>query len=878
MKSTATMDIIHFPSKADDAIGLVGGKAKSLMLLSTAGFPVPPGFVLGTGFFAPWIQLIKETATWKKFLASDEDKVKKACESLKVAAMKLTLNDEQDSQLQAALRKYPDTPLFAVRSSAPEEDLAGASFAGGYATVLGVTRESMLDAIRTAFASCLDYRIFVYKKTQGFDPLDPKIAIVVQTQIASDVSGVGFSLNPLTNDYDEAVINSNWGLGETVVSGVITPDTFILSKVNFNVLKRELGSKEFSLWLRPEGNVEEKKGYKSAEPCLNRSDMRRIMELIIKVENHFGRPIDIEWAFHAGVLYLLQARPITAYFPVPPDMMTAPGKPRRLFLDATISVQGIPRPMTVFGTSVLKRFIMRVIPSIAGVYLLDNLFQKLALLKHGRMYLSGSVALTNFGRDKFQTVLNNLDSYAADSFRITAPKAYINSADKLPLPVMAQLAMRFAALPPMFLHNTSKAKEVHQRSQAAFARYMDDARLLDENKSMSFEEYVDTSISNCFRLISQDSAPLFLTGRIAMTALSKLLGDDPRAQSLTKALPYNMTVEMGLELARLSRLLPSGLSLQEIQDGISQKSLPQPFLQAWGSFLTTYGHRGPLEIDAGSTRYADDPAMLITQIAGLSQARIDPIGRHAEAAAEREAAYASLLEETKGPKRAALKYLYEAIVQLGGYRENHKYFLSHCLWCIKRRALKEAASLVTAGKLTSVDQIYDLTIEQLIDALKNPNDASASSLQELIKENTRIPDTLRKVSRLPQLFDSRGRILQPPPVAARPGELVGTAISPGKATGVARVLHTPDEKVLHPGEVLVARATDPGWTPLFANASAVVLEVGGMLQHGALVAREYGLPCVAGIAEATTALQDDMEIEVDGDSGIVRILAKPTAS
>jgi phosphoenolpyruvate synthase/pyruvate phosphate dikinase len=206
----------------------VGGKGLSLILASKEGLPVPPGFILSVDFFEEWFQKLKQLKTWQKFLNSDEKDLQEICNGLKSEALKFDFSESQKKELDEILQKQDDSKLFAVRSSSPNEDLEGASFAGGYETVLGVKLEKLNDAIKKAFVSCLDYRVVVYKKQNGFEINDPKIAVIVQEQIDSEVSGVGFSINPVTNNYDEAVFNSNWGQGETVVSGIVSPDIFVV--------------------------------------------------------------------------------------------------------------------------------------------------------------------------------------------------------------------------------------------------------------------------------------------------------------------------------------------------------------------------------------------------------------------------------------------------------------------------------------------------------------------------------------------------------------------------------------------------------------------------------------------------------------------------
>jgi pyruvate,water dikinase len=233
------------------------------------------------------------------------------------------------------------------------------------------------------------------------------------------------------------------------------------------------------------------------------------------------------------------------------------------------------------------------------------------------------------------------------------------------------------------------------------------------------------------------------------------------------------------------------------------------------------------------------------------------------------AAYESLHKEieTKSGKQARRFHsLYKVYEIFGGYRESHKYYLAFVTDLLRHRILEEGRGLHKAGRLQSVEQAFDLTLAELDMAISD----TSVDLIEQAEENRRFIDRLARVPQLPSVIDSRGLVVRPPALPVGEGEVAGTPISPGVARGRIKVLHSADEKALLKGEVLVARATDPGWTPLFVNAAAVILEIGGVLQHGALVAREYGLPCVAGIENATELWKDGTLVEVDGFAGIVR--------
>jgi hypothetical protein len=249
-------------------------------------------------------------------------------------------------------------------------------------------------------------------RAHGFDATDPKIAVIVQEQIASEISGVGFSLNPVTNNYDEAVFNANWGLGETVVSGVVTPDSFTVDKLTHNA-EILIGSKEVSVWLKPDGGTEEKKNFKSSERTLGDSQIAELIRLIVRVEDLYNMPMDIEWAFAEGKLYLLQARPITTYVPLAPEMITPPGARKRLYFDISITAEAMTRPISFMGSSIFRRLV-----NTAGNILFlrdinEHIDTSIAHASDGRLHMVISTFLRVLGKKRVIRILSNIDPLTA---------------------------------------------------------------------------------------------------------------------------------------------------------------------------------------------------------------------------------------------------------------------------------------------------------------------------------------------------------------------------------------------------------------------------------------------------------------------------------
>lgn len=855
----------------------VGGKGLSLIQMSGWELPVPPGFVLPSQFFEEWFSTLKVSSEWKKFVKASAENLSQACASLKERAYQLSFSNEQTRLLVEALERFPQDSLFAVRSSSPEEDLEGSSFAGGYETILGVTKMRIEEAVKRAFASCLDYRVVVYKKEHGFDHHVPKIAVVVQQQIRSDVAGVGFSLNPLTNNFDEAVFNANWGLGESVVSGAATPDTFVADKLTLKVVSSSVGKKETSVWLKKDGGTEVRSDERRDQLCLSQAEVRELTRMIIRLEKQFEKPVDIEFAFSEGALYLLQARPITSYVPVIPELLTPPGARKRLYLDASISAQGLHKPLSVMGTSMLRRAMETMAPRIYGFDFTSNLDMTPAIVRSGRLYLVVSNVLPIAGKSKFVNLFANIDPLAAKTLAMLDETPYLPDR-----PLLKRNLWRLGLkMPPMFARivacrvNPDKA---HINCQDAIAQFKLDLRRI-ERRDLPFHDFVNACYRRLGNLLINAVIPTLGAGRLALERMKKLLKaqgvSDADLKRLEQAMPHNVTVEMGLDLYNMSQMLDRSMAIDQLEDALAKGSLPAEFLDAWRRFIDRYGHRGPGELDIANPRYRDKPRLLLEQILTLkmsSSPENNPLEKYEKKRLEREATYLAV-KERLSELRLIDVFRFDAVYRtwskLGGYRETPKYLVIFMMDQIRQRLIREGHALHRVGRLSSPERIFDLTLEDLEVGLFDQK----MDLEALAAKNRVMPDRLRRVPQLPTIFDSRGLILKPPPAEVKEGEIAAIPISAGVARGPVKALHSPDEKPLNRGDVLVARATDPGWTPLFVNAAAVVLEVGGLLQHGALVAREYGLPCVAGVVNATSIWKDGTIIEVDGSSGIIREVA-----
>jgi len=854
----------------------------SLIFMTHRGFSVPPGFVLTVAFFQPWLEYIQGTPEWAKTLSSSPEDLKHNTDALKDLSMGLELDEEHKAILAQALDRLKTDDkavLFAVRSSSPEEDLEQASFAGGYQTVLGVKEEGIENAVRRSFASSFDERVFVYKKEHGFALDKPRIAVVVQKQLAADTAGVAFSLNPVNNCYDEAVINANFGLGESVVSGIVSPDSFIVDKVSRTILERKVGKKETSIWLSSEGGTYEEPSPSRSRLCLSDGQLLALTDALVGVEETFGKPIDVEWAFTDGKLHLLQARPVTAYFQLPEVMVTAPGEPKRLYADLTLTKWGMQEPVSVMGTDYLGIINRKMMEYSMGKDF-GEATNLLRVSSEGRTYVVVSTSMKMQGRDRVASEFRTMDSLTAEILANIDENEYT---PKVLPPALKGLLFQLirsnlgtgwrtlkALLDPM----DAKRKYLEEEKQA---RRVLKARLAERLPIRELTERTMNSLMG-----NMDAFfPVLFAAELAKSRIKRMFKDDEPAirkkvAYLERALPENVTVGMGMSMYRLARFpeVKECSSGEEFASRLQDRAFSPEFLQAWDAFMEEYGFRSPMEMDPAAPRYYEQPAQFFEQlrtVADTADSEYSPQAILDKAKAERENAYQELLRVARkkgGRKARSFEKNYKIMLELAGYRESPKYFVAWITDIFRRRALEQAQPLVEAGRLDSPEQVFGMTIEEFERALVDPT----IDLRALAERNTRYLKRFQQVRRFPRVIDSRGKILRPPKKETAEGALVGEAISPGVISGPVKVLNTPDEKPVLPGDVLVARATDPGWTPLFLNAGAIVLEVGGMLQHGALVAREYGKPCVAGIENATSILRDGQAVEIDGSNGVVRFV------
>lgn len=859
----AEKKIFEFDHTGNLDLSHVGGKALSLWRTTRAGFPVPKGFVLSVDFFAPWFERVESSSSWSQLLKANMDDLKDICDALKEIADQVEFSQAQRDELSRAVSGFQKGSLFAVRSSSPAEDLDGTSFAGGYETTLGVTAANIESAILHSFVSLYDERVARYKLQNGLTIDAPRIAIVVQEMVASTASGVAFSLNPQNNCYDEAVINANFGLGETVVGGTVTPDNFIVSKPDLTIAETKVGHKEHALWLLETGDTEQRAIDEPDKLSLSAQQVKDVCRLVTSIEEHFGKPMDIEWAYRDDHLYLLQARPITGYFPVFPEMLTPIGETKQLYMDFIVMTQGFSEQLSVLGMDVWATMMSRAngpaMPRGKNGMLWDI---------HGRQYLmvshmkrSGplmSAALSQYD-EPTKAIFQNMDraQYVPDKnpkelqwFQLRAVKHLLSL---LNLSVFKGLFLPFQAL--------SDYQDADRKVRALFKTELN-------NSSASFEAELRIVLDS-FSFLSK-TVGVLTAGGLAKFKLKrmfrKLDGADDLIQTLSMGLPSNPTAKMNRMLLKLASMpeLQETKSAAAFQEKLEKGQYSERFAGAYTEFVEHFGFRGAKEIDIATPRLSEtsDTLFRLMKQMDLEQNAVSKVDERRAVAFDALLAYA----KAHGKEHKFLKQE-EILRETMGYREHPKYIFVMAVGMLRKKALSIGMKFVEEGRLATKEDVFKLTIAQLARA---EEDASFD-LAQVIQSNMQPYKNVEQVKHWPKVFDSRGKIHRPMR-KAKDGELVGEPIAPGTVTGRAKVLFNPYEKTVEPGEILVCRSSEPSWAPVFVNASGVIMEVGGPLQHGSIIAREYGLACVSSIENATGLIKDGDMVEVDGSAGIVRII------
>ncbi len=883
-----------------------GGKGLNLAALTQAGFPVPAGFIVTTEAYRAFVsanQIQARILALARTLIPDDPLALEAA-STEIATLFGAGHipaDLADSISTAYLELAASPPLprspaafpVAVRSSATAEDLPGLSFAGQQDTYLNIIGlEAVLDAVKRCWASLWTARALGYRARNQIAPDDVTLAVVVQPMILSEASGVLFTANPLTGRRDEMVIDASFGLGEAIVQGIVEPDHYAIDATRWTITTRKLGAKALAILPRAEGGVDEVKRAAATEQALPDAQIIALAQLAGRVAAHYGAPQDIEWAWADGQLYLLQSRPITSLYPVPE--VPIPAGAVGVFFSVA-SIQGVNEPLTPVGREALRLLVGSLLPRVFHL----NVDLRHALVEAGeRLYLNfTAIAGHPTLRHGMLVALARADPAARQIIlRLIAEGRLPLTAGPHPpplffLPVMPRVVPGIIAAqiaPAATLKRRLAISEnYYQRARAeAEAARARGASLADRLALM--ENTLARGFENLFLPLIPAILPAIAFVSVVDRWLVAWSGTPPGAGLLLlRGLVGNVTTEMNLKLWATAQALradaPSrsifqSQSIPDLIAAYQRHALPAAAQSAIEKFLEEYGMRAVAEIDLARPRWRDDPASVFQTLQSYleltdPEAAPDAVFRRGAEEAERFAA-AAIARARGGPwgavRAGLLRFFIGRIRALAGARETPKFYIIKVFDAFRALLLDSAHQLVADNQLTHADDIFFVPL----DVLKRFANGETVNLKDVAAAHRAEYERELGRRQIPRLLLSTGEAFYGglTDATAGPNDLVGEAVSPGVVEGMVRVVLDPRGTRLNPGEILVCPATDPGWTPLFLAAGGLVMEIGGMVTHGSVVAREYGIPAVVGVEACTTRLHTGQRVRVDGSTGRVTIL------
>ena len=881
--------ILPFSALDGDALPVAGGKAANLGELVRAGFPVPAGFCVTTAAY----DLVAADAGLESTLAAlaeaesgDTTRLAELAAEARSRLSEASVPDVLGRAIAEAYEKLGDGVPVAVRSSATAEDLPGASFAGQQDTYLNVVGvESVLDAVRRCWASLWTDRAVSYRATNGIDPRGVRLAVVVQRMVAASVAGVLFTANPVTGKRHQAVIDASPGLGEAVVSGAVNPDHFVADAATGEIVERRLGDKRVAVVAGAGGGTERVElAAGEAEASLSDDQILELARLGERVEEHYGTPQDTEWAIDGddGV-WLLQARPITTLFPLPEDAPTD-DEDLRVYFSFNVA-QGVYGPLTPMGIQAF-RLITSSVATFAG-HPPPNPYKGAAFFIEaaGRMFLDITPVLrSERGRRLFERFMSNMEARTVPIVRQLVKDPRLSTVPTNGRPILRTLLLAFARgrTPLRVAEALARPERARTRAARVVARFRKAGEASPETGAAGRLVAAERLLRDGPPEILSNVPPVFVAGLAANALAGKLLGDlatDDERRVAMRALPHNPTTEMDLALWALAKearadpdsartvgeTAPERLA-EEYHDG----SLPPKLQGGLTDFLRLYGHRGVAEIDLGLPRWSEDPAYIMGVLANylrLEDPQSAPDVQFGRATREAEGMVAELTRRAsrKGRLRGALVgFLLGRARELSGLRETPKFCIVLLMARVRALLWPVGEELAGAGRLQSAGDIFFLTVPEAWAAL------AGEDLRPVVRERRTLYEQETGRKHVPRLLLSDGT---EPAVEGRDATdddvLRGTPASGGVVAGKARVILAPRGAHLEPGEILVAPSTDPGWTPLFLMAGGLVMEMGGPMSHGAIVAREYGIPAVVGVPDATERIETGQRITIDGSAGSV---------
>ena len=859
--------VLGFQEIDQTQVACVGGKGAHLGELSRVdGIRVPAGFCVTTDAYR---RIIDEAASIEDDLdrlsglnPDDGEAIRALSAKIRRTLEAIAIPADLAAAITGSIARLGEPAGYAVRSSATAEDLPTASFAGQQDTYLNVVGSSaILHHVSRCWASLFTERVATYRLQNGYDHRKVFMGVVVQQMVFPNSAGILFTTDPVTSNRRDVVVEASFGLGESLVSGRVNPDIYTVR--NGEITTKQIATKQVAIHASPSGGTQEDAiaPERQDQPALTDGQVVQLAQLGRQIEAHFGQPQDIEWCLDGGGFQIVQSRPITTLFPIP----DVGDQENHVFISVGHG-QMMTDAMKPLGISFWQLTAQRPM-YVAG----------------GRLFVD---VVSDLGSPTRRGGLLNVFA-KSDPLVGNALRSIVERGDFIPaLPDESTTATPARAQAPMAT-DPAIVEELMRRNQESIAALKRDVRT---KSGSALFDFILADIQELKRILFDPrSHQVFMSAMDATgwlnEQLQKWLGEKNAADTLTQSVPHNVTSEMGLALLDVADAIrphPQVVAyLHHVEDEGFLDDMTtlvggQESRDAIQAFLDKYGMRCIGEIDITRPRWSERPTTIVPLILtnvknfepGAGERRFEQ-GRQ-EAWAKEQEILERLRSLPEGEQKAkAAKQMIDLVRTFIGYREYPKYGMVSRYFVYKEALVNEAERLVQARVLGEAEDIFYLTFQELHDVVR-------TNVME---------DGL--ISRRKDAFRSY-QALTPPRVLTSDGEvvagsyrrddvpadaLIGLPVSAGTVEGRARVIRDMAEADLEPGDILVTAYTDPSWTPAFVAIAGLVTEVGGLMTHGAVIAREYGLPAVVGVEHATELIRNGQRLRVHGTEGYVEILS-----
>lgn len=860
--------VLGFHEMEKTQLLLVGGKGLNLgELAKIQGIQVPEGFCVTTAGFQ---KAIKQNETFQALLdqlamlkVEDRDQIGEISRKIRHTIMEVEIPSNVVKEVTRYLSRFGDEHAYAVRSSATAEDLPYASFAGQQDTYLNIIgKEAILQHISKCWASLFTERAVIYRMQNGFDHRQVYSSVIIQRMVFPQASGILFTADPITSNRKLLSIDAGFGLGEALVSGLVSADCYKVQ--NGQIIDKRIAAKKLAIYGRKQGGTESKQidPDQQMSQTLTDGQILQLERIGRQIETHFGQPQDIEWCLADDTFYIVQSRPITTLYPIPEandqenhvylsvghqQMMTDPLKPLGLSFYLLIT----PAPMRKAGGRLFVDVAPRLTTRVGRETLLNSL---------GSDPLIKGALMTVIERDFIKLLPNDQ----------TAPIPDRRNTD-----IMAQFENDPTIVSDLIKRSQTSIEELKQNIQA--------------KSGLDLFDFILEDIQQLKKILFDPQSTAVFMAAINATSwinenMNEWLGEKNAADTLSLSVPNNITSEMGLALMDVADVIRPYPEVIDYLEHAKEDNFLDELVKFDGGretrdaiydFLSKYGMRCTGEIDITRTRWSEKPMTLVPVILkniknfepNAGNRKFEQ-GRRVALEKEQELIERLKLLPDGEQKAKETKRMIGLIRNFIGYREYPKYGIVSRYFVYKQALLKEAEQLVQAGVIHEKEDIYYLTFEELHEAARTKKiDDQIISIR---KDEYKLYEKLTP----PRVITSDGEIItgeykrENLPANA----IVGLPVSSGVIEGRARVILNMENANLEDGDILVTSFTDPGWTPLFVSIKGLVTEVGGLMTHGAVIAREYGLPAVVGVENATGLIKDGQQIRVHGTEGYIEIL------